>query len=345
MLTFGFRGLLPGLVLMTTTPAAAFHEGGVAACEGCHSVHNSQDGQPLGPELGNNYQLLAGSPTEVCLMCHAQEAGRVLGLSSLAPPPELGAGNFVFLLEDNLNDSPSGRLSPIRGEAAGHSIVAPAISLLPDSRHSTAPGGSFPAAALGCTSCHDPHGNGNFRMLNGVGEIQGGLAVFDSPAPRAQGVDIRVGQETRSNHSAYQRGVSRWCSNCHGMYHGEGSPDFRHPIDRSLGASELDRYNRYDGDENPIPTSQGLAYLPEVPFEDDSASVSSRRGPSPTSRIMCLTCHRAHASSAPASGRWDFNVSLLVDDGSESGSWAIPNPYTSPRQGTLCRKCHQTTPD
>ncbi len=56
---------------------------------------------------------------------------------------------------------------------------------------------------------------------------------------------------------------------------------------------------------------------------------------------MCLSCHRAHASSAPAAGRWDFNVALLDEDGLVSGSYPIPNPYLDPDQGTLCSKCHE----
>ena len=57
--------------------------------------------------------------------------------------------------------------------------------------------------------------------------------------------------------------------------------------------------------------------------------------------VMCLSCHRAHASSAPHAGRWDFNVALLSEDGAVSQSYAIPDPYGGPNQGTLCSKCHE----
>jgi hypothetical protein len=60
--------------------------------------------------------------------------------------------------------------------------------------------------------------------------------------------------------------------------------------------------------------------------------------------VMCLSCHRAHATSAPGAGRWDFNVSLLAEDGVESGSYPIPDPYMSASQGTLCTKCHEGGP-
>ena len=53
-----------------------------------------------------------------------------------------------------------------------------------------------------------------------------------------------------------------------------------------------------------------------------------------------MTCHRAHATSAPDAGRWDFSVTFLIEDGDESGSYEIPNPYTD-NQRSLCNKCHR----
>jgi hypothetical protein len=52
-----------------------------------------------------------------------------------------------------------------------------------------------------------------------------------------------------------------------------------------------------------------------------------------------MTCHRAHASSASDAGRWDFTITGLAEDGHESGSYTIPNPYDS-GQRSLCNKCH-----
>jgi hypothetical protein len=53
-----------------------------------------------------------------------------------------------------------------------------------------------------------------------------------------------------------------------------------------------------------------------------------------------MSCHRAHASSGPALGRWDFNVRYLSEDGAQSGSYPLPNPYPGPDQRQLCVKCH-----
>ena len=334
-LTLAFAGI--------SGPGLAFHDGGVASCQGCHTMHESQDGQLV---VAGEDLLRGESATDLCLGCHAGANGAVFGVEPLLPAPERGGGNFIFLLEDNLNDFQNGAQRPISGEAAGHSVVAPSVGLLPDSRWINAPGGNFPSASLGCTSCHDPHGNGNFRMLLGAGPVQNELYYFAADAPLAEGIDLDGAPEGAGNHTAYQSGWALWCGNCHGdHYHDEGQSRFEHPAEDSFGGDIADRYNFYLGDTNPFGGSPASSYLPIVPFEDPSTTSSSSAGPSSASRVSCISCHRAHGSSGPASGRWDFNVSALGDDGVISGSLPIPNPYAETGQRALCVKCHDVDHD
>lgn len=317
--------------------AGAFHDGGVGTCERCHVMHDAAAGQVALDGL--RPLLLAASSTDLCLTCHGDG---VMGLNPLQPPRELGAGNFVFLLEDDLDDATDPLAPRLPGEAAGHSIVSPAWGLTAESRWSRAPGGTFPSASLGCTSCHDPHGTAGFRMLRGVGPVQGGIAHFAYPAPVAVGLPVTdpAAVESRLAHSAYVSGMTRWCANCHGFYHDSGGTAFEHPVDELLDSGVRRRYEMYDGDANPTGGAAGTSYLPEVPFEAADAAVDRTAGPGTAGRLHCLTCHRAHASSAPASGRWDFRVYHLADDGVASGSWPLPSPYPDPDQRQLCRKCH-----
>lgn len=333
-------GALLCALLAASAPAAhAFHDGGVASCGGCHVLHESADGQPVvaGAEL-----LLGESATDTCLLCHSQGMGAVYGDSPLAPGPERGAGSFVFLLEDQINDGPDAATDPLGGEATGHSIVAPGAGLYPDSRWATSPGGNFPSAELGCTSCHDPHGNTSFRMLHGRGPVQAGTYSFVAPAPVAMGVALDGAGESVANHTAYQSGWTQWCGNCHGDYHEENGT-WRHPSGVGLPQDLVTQYNRYLGDAGSNDGTRATAYLPQVPFEDPGVTPGSSAGPTAWSRVSCMTCHRAHASSAPAAGRWDFRVTRLAADGIVSGSYPLPNPYPGPEQGSLCQKCHAET--
>jgi len=329
-----------GLCFIAGT-ALAFHDGGVAHCNGCHTMHNSQNGQLVDPDSpnGNAWLLKDATPSDVCIGCH-DHLDQPLGTDPLAPPTLKGAGNFVYLLEDNLNDGHNGALNPITGDAAGHNLNAPGHGLATDATHTTAPGGTFPAAAMGCTSCHDPHGTSDFRFLYGAGrQVQDGVATFTNPAPDADGLSIFFGAESQTMHTAYKGGMSAWCGNCHGDFH-NNSTKLIHPSGVALGGSISQTYNLYNGTVDQTGGSQATAYLAEVPFEDAANTTSSTAGPSASSQVACISCHRAHATSAPDAGRWDFSISLLDEDGTESGSYAIPDPYNNPNQRSLCNKCH-----
>ena len=196
---------------------------------------------------------------------------------------------------------------------------------------------------LSCTSCHNPHGTDSYRLLNGTGPVQGGIVDFIHPAPQAVGIVLNAGAESNANHTAYLSGMSAWCANCHGNYHTvDGMGGFQHEVDHNLSGGTAGQYNRYNGPSDQIGASPSNAYIAAVPFEDAAATPSSTSGPTGSSRLMCLTCHRAHASSAPHAGRWDFNVAYLREDGLASGSYPIPSPYIDPEQGQLCIKCHDT---
>jgi len=344
-----FAGLLVQAMLgsmLGTRVQAGFHDGGVAVCGACHTMHNSQDGihGDLGQQGGNSL-LKINPPSDLCLSCHADHFGSVMSSNSLNPLPERGPGDFVFLLESNINDEPMGGGGPISGDHAGHNIKAPGHGLSSDGTYQTSPGGNYPAMNLKCTSCHDPHGNENYRMLRGVG--QNGPGRFFNPAPIAEGIPLGLSEfETDFFHNAYTSGMSQWCANCHQDYltndHQIAGVGFKHPIDTTMDPSIISWYGYYNGSADPTGGDLSASYLAEVPFEDPANTLYSTGGPGAASRIMCLTCHRAHASSGPYSGRWDFNVATLGQDGVVSGSFPIPNPYPDPDQQPLCYKCHET---
>lgn len=334
--------LISAALCFITSPALAFHDGGVARCSGCHTMHNSEDGALVDPDSpnGNPWLLNDATPSDVCLGCHATRSGAVFSADVLTPASEKGAGNFIFLLEDNLNDGHNGASNPILGDAGGHNIVAPGHGLGADGTLGMAPGGTFPASSLGCSSCHDPHGNASFRMLYGIGTIQDGLYTFTNAAPDAEGISLS-GTEANASHTAYKGGMADWCGNCHGGFHSADNPTkLIHPTGETLGGSIAGTYNLYNGTDAQLGGAAATAYLAAVPFEDAANTTVSTAGPSASSLVACITCHRAHATSAQNMGRWDFDVTFLHEDGVESGSYAIPDPYASVNQRSLCNKCH-----
>ena len=61
-------------------PVLAFHQKGVANCNGCHLTHGEgvEGGMLVGPSADEGL-LIAESASDVCLVCHAESLGAVLG--------------------------------------------------------------------------------------------------------------------------------------------------------------------------------------------------------------------------------------------------------------------------
>jgi predicted CXXCH cytochrome family protein len=364
MKTYKFLILAAAAVLVMGTPALAFHDGGVAACNGCHTMHNSSNGVAMnytaagvlgGTQPGTGFPdlLLFANKSDTCLRCHGNNTASygVWSADPVAPNvarANRGGGDFVFLQETNINDGHGGAPNPILGYASGHNVISGIKNTAADPVLTTSPGGTFPAADLACTSCHDPHGTSSYRLLYQAGQ-RVDTAVYTATI-EAEGIALSttVG-ETPTNHNAYKSGYSAWCGTCHGNFH-QKSGSLIHPSGEPLGSDIATAYNLYKGTADCIanPPTAGLpcgsgvaatAYLPQVPFVDASATITSTAGPTSNSQVACVTCHRSHATSAPNAGRWDFNILGIATDGNISGSYKIPNPYDD-YQRSLCNKCH-----
>lgn len=373
--------LLTLLALNGHAAQKGFHLGGVAQCNGCHSIHNTPSGY--------QWLLEKNDPSSICLNCHASTGGAsspaVFSSDGSALTP---GGDFYWMTKS---------FSWLDGQSPdsnhGHNIVALDYNLLADPVNSTAPGGTYPSANLGCTSCHDPHGqvaggtalgnlpvskpgsyagntdsgaiNGNYRLLGDADYVTNGYS-FSSDAPIARQSQTDKYLETDLSHVDYGSGMSEWCGNCHAAMltnrHNSGSGTFMHPSGNSelLTPETVAMYNQYIR-TGYLTGAAATAYLQFVPFERGTTSMqqldpSSTMGPDVSSNVMCLSCHRAHASAFPDSGRWDFTATLLVDSHPAIGDvGATANDvYFSyygrdiaiefgVGQGQFCEKCHGAT--
>ena len=366
---------------------SAFHSGGVGSCSGCHvGGHGSEEGLPV--TTGTDSPMLRGSdPGSVCLNCHAGTgsslAPSVLSFDGSALTP---GGDFYWLARTFTWADGSSPAS-----SHGHNVIAQDFGLSFDLNNIEAPGGNYPSDQLSCISCHDPHGrsrggtaagappvsvsgsygdipvpgskSGNYRLLGDEHYIVGGFS-FNNPAPIARQNPILPFAESDSSHVDYGNGMSAWCGNCHGGMVGQGhqshvseTSSFRHSTEGTLGSRFIGSYNAYVN-SNDLSGSFATAYLQFVPFARGTSNVqqldpTSTQGMDSSSRINCLSCHRAHASAFSAAGRWDFNADLLVDSHpalGDSGATVtdVANSYYnrdivtefSSDQGPFCEKCH-----
>ena len=220
---------------------------------------------------------------------------------------------------------------------------------------------------------------GVYRMLAGRGyqpKDLPGLPPFtaDPPAAVAPALYNR-GEAAGDTRVAYGSGMSEWCRNCHPGIHGEGGT-LGHPSgnEAKLPGYIIANYNAYIATGNFNGTAAGSA-TSLVPFEMGTADYASlkRVAGSPASHaqgpdssqgapnVMCLTCHRAHASGWDSMTRWNTGATFIVENGrypgiDNSGSIDSAQGRTSMEtrrsyydrressfalyQRSLCNKCH-----
>jgi len=403
------------LAISPIRPVAAFHSGGVGECTGCHSLHNPGGGGQ-NPSL-----LLSDDPSSTCLACHLQ-AGETApnghhvvtadaDMPAGSPPAQLTPGGDFGWLKKNYqwNSTEIGGTGQSSGERHGHSIVASVYGFSADTTLATAPGGTYPAAELSCTSCHDPHGRyrrlangsiqtsgqpvlnsgsyetspdptadvavGVYRLLGGKGYARPGMSetfTFDPPAAVSP-ADYNRSESSSDTRVAYGSGMSEWCLNCHSNYTGSGnSPG--HPAGSLVKMTPglVANYNAYIASGN-LTGTYSAAYTTMVPIEmgttdysilksTASRDGSKKAGSDTNSNVMCLTCHRAHASAWDQATRWNMKADFLIYSGDYPGAdrsdiltglsqgrtkaetkWAFyerPAGNYATYQRSLCNKCH-----
>jgi len=260
----------------------------------------------------------------------------------------------------------------------GHNVIATDFGLAVDGTNTQAPGGTYPSSSLGCSSCHNPHGQVNGGTANGqlpisvsgsygaepvAGTIAGNYrllrdaydAGFSSDAPIAATSGFG---ETDASHPAYGQGMAEWCGNCHGDY--AASDSTMHPAGNGeVMNGQATNYNSYvaTGDFTGV---QATAFTALVQFERQEtdktvllAAVTSAAGPDGSNNVMCLTCHRAHASAFNNITRWDMEHELLAEGWPtaqnllDMGAVPLSDYYGrdiatdfGDYQRSLCNKCH-----
>ncbi|MBI5576040.1 MAG: cytochrome C [Deltaproteobacteria bacterium] len=344
------------------TTAYAFHSGGVAECEGCHSMHS--------PKAGGSFLLVGGDQSSTCLTCHDGPTLSSYHISTTAsamgdgvsPVNRTPGGDFGWLRK-TYTYTYQGTTNTEDGAIHGHNIIAGDFGYVVDPINAAAPGGTFPSAQLACNSCHDPHGQyrrlqsgtiaktgapikasgsyngtsneptateavGVYRLLAGAGYTKDGITFNGVPAAKAPSsynqteadnqVRVAYGVATASGHVTW----GQWCATCHGAMHSSGN--YVHPVDESLGSTIAANYNSYvkSGD---LTGTSATAFSSLAPFATNSGDYTAlaalagnngssalKAGPGSTDQVMCLSCHRAHASGVAEMLRYDNGYEFMT---------------------------------
>lgn len=264
------------------------------SCTGCHRGHIPITQQGIGVESSLNAATLTSEETseyEFCITCHGPDA--------------TGADtDIVYGVYKNV-DSPYGTYNdPLNGGGftkvggmAGHDVTSThAIDGGTYEAFGNAAGTSF---SMTCSSCHDPDGSSNYRLLrdvvngkdvsNFVKSNETGFKTESPTMPKTpKEFTTYVPNYTQPMYkkpaNAVQ-GMSGWCSACHDQYFSadntyidsEGKRRFHHSVNVAMR-------------KNP----SGITQI-TLPLDKPSASTPASY---PENFLECLTCHVAHGTTA-----------------------------------------------
>jgi cytochrome c5 len=214
---------------------------------------------------------------------------------------------------------------------------------------------------------------GAYRLLRGLGDTWQGatfpgvaIAVVPSTYNRTESAT-----QTRTAYGASGTNTwGNWCANCHPNMHSSGN--YVHPVDQSLGTGIANIYNAYvkSGD---LTGSAASSFTSLVPFAENTGDIatlaghaknddSQLGGPGTSDKVVCLSCHRAHATGWPEALRWNMEGEFMIYNSLYPGTDTTPTvpqfargrvaaetqaayydrPVTkfASYQRTLCNKCH-----
>jgi hypothetical protein len=235
-------------------------------------MHNSLNGTAMRTiggltQYNSGVYLLQGmDASSACLNCHGTgdttssyhvSTETVTAGGATVPAQYTPGGDFSWI-KSTVNSV---------GSSRGHNIISASYNFVADSRLTAAPGGTFPAGALGCTACHDPHSAarltttgfatralgtavdpilesgsygaepaaglavGTYRFLGGNGYTPKGASItFGNNPPIAVAPSTynrTEGTGAGQTRVAYGAGMSEWCANCHAGIHNNAYPATR----------------------------------------------------------------------------------------------------------------------
>lgn len=273
-----------GVAQATGGPHGSY-EAATDMCAACHRIHTAQ--YP---------KLLLNSNTTLCMTCHGPAAtgadtnvydGMYEGTAHGTQQAGLNSGGFAYAVQDtSLAGAPTSGAVTSAHEVEGITGYSPAATMWGAGAANSGAGSAFD---IYCTSCHNPHGGNNYRILKDL----------------VSGVPITVTQTDEASKSyttpAYTKapGTGQWeissfCVACHTRY--------TSTVGGSGGASSADNMftyrHRIDAPSGSLLKGAYYTFTAAI-----SLPVSTVNGGPPTSSpdnrsMVCLTCHFAHGSKA-----------------------------------------------
>jgi hypothetical protein len=377
-----------------------FHNGGTGACQGCHTEPPQLIGSdasstclrchlaPPGSSQPSGYYVASDASSAVCVQltpggdfCWTRKTFTWMDGGVTQTSVGNRHGHNVVALDYGFEADGTLTLAP------GGSYAAGSLSCVschdPHGTYRRFADGTYgtsgvPIIASGSyATSPDPSSTGavgSYRLLAGKGYLppsapKTATAFTTDPPAAVTPLAYNRSEAASDTRVAYGSGMSEWCQNCHPRLAG----DHVHPAGNGarLGSDVSRAYATYIASGNLTGTGS-TAYTSLVPFEMGSQDYALLKatatsdgtvlsGPAWNANVMCLTCHRAHASGWDSALRWNTGSTFVVYNGAYPGTDSgAPAAYAQGRiaavarqafydrpaarfatyQRSLCSKCH-----
>jgi predicted CXXCH cytochrome family protein len=319
-------------------------------CAACHRVHRGVNDFLLLEEveslcaschgndaLGSVLNVMAGSNEADggALRAGGFETARINTVDSTLPITTVGTAESGAQCRNGIDDDADtvvddgcpvtvGALAAVDSEPtqSRHTIDASAQTIWGNGPVNAVSNPGLAGYSLSCGECHDPHGNGNYRILRSVPSGSGGAGYT---IPDTYPKDEDAGHYTTSNYfnmtftgstttDNILKDTSAWCAQCHTRYLAARRAAL--PAD----ASRVDSGDAIFGFRH---TSSGVSY---------SATTGL---PSNVNRA-CITCHATHGSNATVG---TYSGAVPLPNGF-AGTGAADSRLLKMDNRGICQKCH-----
>jgi len=285
------------------------------SCAGCHRTHTAE-----GPRL-----LVSDSTYNLCMSCH--------GSTATGANTNVDDGYYLASRDDDAGNRDHGAANTPDyslllgggfenydglGTTSAHDMGEGSTDVAWGYDVDRGLGAAITDMEFSCASCHDPHGSSNYRILKEYVNEEGIISVE------------QVDEDAKDyDTEQWGSGTSQLCAACHTSYHetvaNVGSDEsiqdygggFTHRVDMPYG---------YRGNANP----ETVGFT-----DDDGVNVRVPLAETDSSdRVVCMTCHLPHGSSATMFGITDGAGLPGETSATDSALLRLDNR-------AVCEACHQ----